>query len=127
MVSYADPNYLADGTGLEGQQGQPGGYPGQHGRGSYGWLASKVAYPKGGPSREARGGGPGGAPSSAGGGAGPAGGGASEYVASVQFMITRAMREELSGLGYSDAAVDAMKPSRAAEILAQRTPADRSS
>ena len=106
--------------GTPGQQGQPGGYPGQHGRGSYGWLASKVAYPKGGPSREARGGGPGGAPSSAGAAAGP-------YVASVQFMITRAMREELSGLGYSDAAVDAMKPSRAAEILAQRTPADRSS
>jgi len=43
-------------------------------------------------------------------------------VASVQFMITRAMREELVALGFSSAQVDAMEPSRAGAILAKRTP-----
>jgi len=43
-------------------------------------------------------------------------------VASVQFMITRAMREELVALGFSSAHVDAMEPSRAGAILAKRTP-----
>jgi hypothetical protein len=46
-------------------------------------------------------------------------------VASMQFMITRAMRAELAELGYSKAEVDGMEPARAGAILAQRTPSSK--
>lgn len=41
-------------------------------------------------------------------------------VASMQFMITQAMRAQLITLGYTAAEIDAMAPPRAAEILAEQ-------
>ena len=46
-------------------------------------------------------------------------------VASVQFMITRAMRAQLSELGYSTEEVDRMDPPRAATIIAQAVPSSK--
>ena len=46
-------------------------------------------------------------------------------VASVQFMITRAMRAQLKSLGYTPEEVDRMDPPRAAAILAQRVPSSK--
>ena len=46
-------------------------------------------------------------------------------VASVQFMITRAMRRQLTSLGYTPEEVDRMDPPRAAAILAQRVPSSK--
>ena len=46
-------------------------------------------------------------------------------VASVQFMITLAMRAQLTSLGYSPEEVDRMDPPRAAVILAQRVPSSK--
>ena len=46
-------------------------------------------------------------------------------VASVQFMITRAMRAQLSELGYSTEEVDRMDPPRAATIIAQGVPSSK--
>ena len=40
-------------------------------------------------------------------------------VASMQFMITNAMRAQLTALGYAEEEIDAMDPPRAAEILAE--------
>lgn len=45
--------------------------------------------------------------------------------ASVQFMITRAMRMELAALGYDEAEVDRMQPQRAAAIIARGLPSPR--
>ena len=46
-------------------------------------------------------------------------------VASVQFMITNAMRAQLGALGYSAEEVDRMDPPRAAAILAQGVPSSK--
>lgn len=46
-------------------------------------------------------------------------------VASVQFMITRAMRVQLTSLGYTPEEVDRMDPPRAAAILARRVPSSK--
>lgn len=46
-------------------------------------------------------------------------------VASVQFMITRAMRAQLTSLGYTPEEVDRMDPPRAAAILAQSVPSSK--
>ena len=46
-------------------------------------------------------------------------------VASVQFMITRVMRAQLTSLGYTPEEVDRMDPPRAAAILAQRVPSSK--
>jgi hypothetical protein len=46
-------------------------------------------------------------------------------VASVQFMITNAMRAQLAELGYGKADIDAMDPPRAAAIIAKGTPSSR--
>jgi protein import protein ZIM17 len=46
-------------------------------------------------------------------------------VASVQFMITRAMRAQLSELGYATEEVDRMDPPRAASIIAKRVPSSK--
>jgi len=47
--------------------------------------------------------------------------------ASVQFMITRAMRAQLASAGYSSTEVDTMDPTRAASIIAQAKGGVRSS
>ena len=46
-------------------------------------------------------------------------------VASLQFMITQAMRRELYALGYTEAEVDAMEPPRAAKIIAKKMPSSK--
>ena len=46
-------------------------------------------------------------------------------VASVQFMITRAMRAQLTSLGYTPEEVDRMDPPRAAAILARGVPSSK--
>ena len=46
-------------------------------------------------------------------------------VASLQFMITNAMRAQLFELGYSAEEIDAMAPPRAAEIIATATPSSK--
>ncbi|KAL3921086.1 MAG: hypothetical protein SGPRY_005022 [Prymnesium sp.] len=48
-------------------------------------------------------------------------------VASMQFMITKAMKIELTSLGYSRKEIDSMEPSRAAAIIAHKTPSSRRS
>ncbi len=46
-------------------------------------------------------------------------------VASVQFMITKAMRAQLAALGYSSDEIDRMDPPRAADILAKGVPSSK--
>ena len=46
-------------------------------------------------------------------------------VASVQFMITNAMRAQLAALGYAPEEVDRMDPPRAAIIIAQGVPSSK--
>ena len=46
-------------------------------------------------------------------------------VASMQFMVTKAMEAQLDALGYSKAEVDAMAPARAAAIIAKGTPSSK--
>ena len=46
-------------------------------------------------------------------------------VASMQFMVTRAMEAQLKELGYSKVEIDAMEPARAAAIIAKGTPSSK--
>lgn len=45
--------------------------------------------------------------------------------ASVQFMMTAAMRAQLAALGYTEAEIDGLEPSRAAAIIQQATPSSK--